>query len=179
MSAEQSYRQIVVFTLGEEEYAFPIAHVHEIIRRTQPRSVASPDPWVRGIISLRGRIVPVHDLATRLGVAGGASEEWKIVILEVDGEVAGVIVDDVEEVLTVSDEQIEALPVGADGAVGAVVNLGDRLVAMLDSSVVFTGESVVEAPAAAPAQTSAVTAPAAPAAPSPVAPEAPAPVAVA
>jgi purine-binding chemotaxis protein CheW len=179
MSAEQSYRQIVVFTLGEEEYAFPIAHVHEIIRRTQPRSVASPDPWVRGIISLRGRIVPVHDLATRLGVAGGASEEWKIVILEVDGEVAGVIVDDVEEVLTVSDEQIEGLPVGADGAVGAVVNLGDRLVAMLDSSVVFTGEPIVEAPAAVPGSPSAVTAPAAPAAPSPVAPEAPAPVAVA
>jgi purine-binding chemotaxis protein CheW len=175
MSADQSYRQIVVFTLGEEEYAFPIAHVHEIIRRTQPRSVASPDPWVRGIISLRGRIVPVHDLATRLGVAGGASEEWKIVILEVDGEVAGVIVDDVEEVLTVSDEQIESLPVGADGAVGAVVNLGDRLVAMLDSSVVFSGESV-EAAAPAPA----APADAAPAAtPTQVAAEAPAPVAVA
>jgi purine-binding chemotaxis protein CheW len=175
MSADQSYRQIVVFTLGEEEYAFPIAHVHEIIRRTQPRSVASPDPWVRGIISLRGRIVPVHDLATRLGVAGGASEEWKIVILEVDGEVAGVIVDDVEEVLTVSDEQIESLPVGADGAVGAVVNLGDRLVAMLDSSVVFSGESV-EAAAPAPA----APADAAPAVtPTQVAAEAPAPVAVA
>ena len=163
MSAEQSYRQIVVFTLGDEEYAFPIAHVHEIIRRTQPRSVASPDPWVRGIISLRGRIVPVHDLATRLGVVGGGSEEWKIVILEVEGEVAGVIVDDVEEVLTVSDEQIESLPVGADGAVGGVVNLGDRLVAMLDSSLMFSREPVAEtraAPAAAPA---------APAAPPPVA----------
>jgi len=172
MSAEQSYRQIVVFTLGDEEYAFPIAHVHEIIRRTQPRSVASPDPWVRGIISLRGRIVPVHDLATRLGVVGGGSEEWKIVILEVEGEVAGVIVDDVEEVLTVSDEQIESLPVGADGAVRGVVNLGDRLVAMLDSSLVFSAPAA-EAPVA----------PAAPAAPAGRAgtesPAAPAPVAVA
>jgi purine-binding chemotaxis protein CheW len=165
MSAEQSYRQIVVFTLGEEEYAFPIAHVHEIIRRTEPRSVASPDPWVRGIISLRGRIVPVHDLATRLGVAGGGSEEWKIVILEVAGEIAGVIVDDVEEVLTVSDEQIESVPAGADGGVASVVNLGDRLVALLDSSVIFTGEQPVDvAPAAAP---SAAAAPAG--APAPVA----------
>jgi purine-binding chemotaxis protein CheW len=172
MSAEQSYRQIVVFTLGEEEYAFPIAHVHEIIRRTQPRSVASPDPWVRGIISLRGRIVPVHDLATRLGVAGGASEEWKIVILEVAGEVAGVIVDDVEEVLTVADEQIDSLPTGADGAVGGVVNLGDRLVALLDSSVVFGGTPIAEATAAEPV----ATAPAIPATPAaPDAPVAPAP----
>ena len=166
MSAEQSYRQIVVFTLGEEEYAFPIAHVHEIIRRTQPRSVASPDPWVRGIISLRGRIVPVHDLATRLGVVTSGSEDWKIVILEVGGEVAGVIVDDVEEVLTVSDEQIEALPAGADGGVDGVVNLGDRLVAMLDSAVVFSA-AAVEAAASAPAP-AAVPAPQA-AAPAPVA----------
>jgi purine-binding chemotaxis protein CheW len=173
MSAEQSYRQIVVFTLGDEEYAFPIAHVHEIIRRTQPRSVASPDPWVRGIISLRGRIVPVHDLATRLGVVGGGSEEWKIVILEVDGEVAGVIVDDVEEVLTVADEQIESLPVGADGAVGAVVNLGDRLVALLDSSLIFASAPAADAaaaPAAAPvAGRAGAESPAASAAPAPVA----------
>jgi purine-binding chemotaxis protein CheW len=150
MPAEQSYRQIVVFTLGEEEYAFPIAHVHEIIRRTEPRSVASPDPWVRGIISLRGRIVPVHDLATRLGVAGGGSEEWKIVILEVAGEIAGVIVDDVEEVLTVSGEQIEPVPAGADGGVSSVVNLGDRLVALLDCSLLFTGAVPAVAPAVAP-----------------------------
>jgi purine-binding chemotaxis protein CheW len=157
MSAEQSPRQIVVFTLGEEEYAFPIAHVHEIIRRTEPRSVASPDPWVRGIISLRGRIVPVHDLATRLGVAGGGSEEWKIVILEVAGEVAGVIVDDVEEVLTVSDDQVESVPAGADGGISGLVNLGDRLVALLDSSVVFTGEAPVQgaAPAAVPSPSAA------------------------
>jgi len=150
MSAEQPPRQIVVFTLGDEEYAFPIAHVHEIIRRTQPRSVASPDPWVRGIISLRGRIVPVHDLATRLGVAGGAGEDWKIVILEVEGEFAGVVVDDVEEVLTVSGEQIESLPVGADGAIGGVVNLGDRLVAMLDSSLILSRDPVAAPAPAAP-----------------------------
>ena len=148
MSAAETHRQIVVFTLGEEEYAFPIAHVHEIIRRTEPRSVASPEPWVRGIISLRGRIVPVHDLATRLGVAGGGSQDWKIVILEVAGEIAGVIVDDVEEVLTVSDEQIEAVPVGAEAGIDSVVNLGDRLVAMLDSSVVFGGAALAPAPAA-------------------------------
>jgi purine-binding chemotaxis protein CheW len=132
MSAEQTYRQIVVFTLGEEEYAFPIAHVHEIIRRTEPRSVASPEPWVRGIISLRGRIVPVHDLATRLGVAGGGSQEWKIVILEVDGEVAGVIVDDVEEVLTVSDAQLDEVPGTTDEAIEAIAKVGDRLVVLLD-----------------------------------------------
>jgi purine-binding chemotaxis protein CheW len=163
--SEQSDRQLVVFSLGEEEYAFPIGQVHEIIRRTEPRSVASPDPWVRGIISLRGRIVPVHDLTVRLGVTGGAGEDWKIVILEVDGEVAGVIVDDVEEVLTVQAAQIEAVPAGSDAGIAAVVNLGDRIVALLDPSLVL-GTTTPAVPAAVVEQAAAPVAdsPAAPAA---------------
>jgi hypothetical protein len=67
MSEEAITRQLVVFSLGDEEYALPIADVHEIIRYTEPRSVASSVDWVRGVISLRGKIVPVYDLASRLG----------------------------------------------------------------------------------------------------------------
>ena len=62
-------RQLVVFTLGTEHYALPIQQVHEIIRYSEPRSVASRADWVRGVISLRGRIVPVYDLAARLGAS--------------------------------------------------------------------------------------------------------------
>jgi purine-binding chemotaxis protein CheW len=127
--------QIVVVRLGEEEYAFGVADVHEIIGPAAPRPVSSPDPWVRGIISLRGRIVPVLDLATRLGVAAEAPADHKIVILEAASGVAGVVVDDVIGVLTVADEQIEELPVAADGGLAAVVNLGDRVIALLDRSV--------------------------------------------
>ena len=64
MSDGQTTRQLVVFSLGEEEYALPITQVHEIIRYTEPRSVASDVDWVRGVISLRGKIVPVYDLAS-------------------------------------------------------------------------------------------------------------------
>ena len=127
--------QIVVFRLGEEEYAFGVADVHEIIGPAAPRPVSSPDPWVRGIISLRGRIVPVLDLATRLGIAAETPAQHKIVILEAAGGVAGVVVDDVIGVLTVADEHIEELPVAADGGLAAVVNLGDRVIALLDRSI--------------------------------------------
>ncbi len=133
MSATQ--HQIVVFRLAEEEYAFGVADVHEIIGPAAPRPVSSPDPWVLGIISLRGRIVPVLDLATRLGVAAETPADHKIVILEAAGGVAGVVVDDVIGVLTVADDQIEELPVAADGGLAAVVNLGDRVIALLDRSV--------------------------------------------
>src|SRR5258707_717509 len=61
--SEITSQQLVVFSLGAEEYALPIAAVHEIIRFTEPRSVASEAAWVRGVIGLRGKIIPVFDLA--------------------------------------------------------------------------------------------------------------------
>ena len=130
-------RQLVVFTLGSEQYALPIEQVHEIIRYYEPRSVASRADWVRGVISLRGRIVPVYDLATRLGVPSELTEETKIVIVEAGSETAGVIVDDVEEVLTVQDEQMQEVP-GADTTlIDSIAKVDDRLVVLLKSSAIF------------------------------------------
>ena len=59
--------QVVVFNLGDEEYALPIHHVREVIRYTRPRRV-SGDPRVLGVISLRDRLVPVVDVARGLGL---------------------------------------------------------------------------------------------------------------
>src|ERR1700704_2326454 len=106
MSDPTSPRQLVVFNVGDEHYALPIAQVHEIIRYSEPRSVASRADWVRGVISLRGRIIPVYDLAARLGVSSHASNSAKIMIVDTGVEIAGVVVDEVEEVLTVDPEQL-------------------------------------------------------------------------
>jgi purine-binding chemotaxis protein CheW len=139
MSEETQARQLVVFTLGSEHYALPIQQVHEIIRYTQPRSVASRADWVRGVISLRGRIVPVYDLAAHLGVQSELSEQTKIVLVDTGHETAGVIVDDVEEVLTIHDEQIEEVP-GADGAlIDSIAKVGERLVVLLKPNAIFDG----------------------------------------
>jgi purine-binding chemotaxis protein CheW len=132
-------RQLVVFTLGTEQYALPIQQVHEIIRYSEPRSVGSRADWVRGVISLRGRIVPVYDLATRLGLVSEITEHTKIVIVEAGSETAGVIVDGVEEVLTVEDQEIQEAP-GADTAlIESIAKIGDRLVVLLKPSAIFSG----------------------------------------
>src|SRR3954466_12316825 len=94
-------QQLVVFSLGEEEYALPITQVQEIIRYSEPRAVASEAPWIRGVISLRGKIIPVCDLAARLGLGQQAETRANIVIVETANGTAGVIVDEVEEVLSV------------------------------------------------------------------------------
>jgi len=136
MSAATS-QQVVVFSLGSEEYALPIAKVHEIIRYTEPRSVSAREPWIRGVISLRGKIVRVYDLATRVGLATEPSASSKIVIIETGDDVTGVIVDSVEEVLTIDAEQIEASPIGDTDTVAAIAKVDDRLVVLLNSEGLF------------------------------------------
>ena len=145
MPAETTARQLVVFTLGSEHYALPIQEVHEIIRYTEPRSVASRADWVRGVISLRGRIVPVYDVAARLGISSELSEDTKIVIVEAGSETAGVIVDSVEEVLTVEDNQIEEAP-GADTTlIESIARVGDRLIVLLTLNTIFAPPELLAA----------------------------------
>ena len=137
MSEATNPRQLVVFTLGTEHYALPIQQVHEIIRYSEPRSVASRADWVRGVISLRGRIVPVYDLATRLGRPSELTEHTKIVIVEAGSETAGVIVDGVEEVVTVEDEQLQDAPGTDTTLIDSIAKIETRLVVLLKPSAIF------------------------------------------
>jgi purine-binding chemotaxis protein CheW len=146
MPTEATTRQLVVFTLGSEEYALPIRQVHEIIRYTEPRSVAAESGWVRGVISLRGKIVPVYDLAARLGLeAAETAEGGKIVIVETATDMAGVVVDDVEEVLTVEEAQLDAVPAAGSPSIEAIAKIDDRLVILLDPEGIFAGADLAAA----------------------------------
>jgi purine-binding chemotaxis protein CheW len=139
MSGDAPTRQLVVFSLGDEEYALPIADVHEIIRYAEPRSVASSDGWIRGVISLRGKIVPVYDLAVRLGEARDPERPpQKIVIVETAERMAGVIVDDVTEVLTVGCDAVEPVPSAAE-SIDAIARIEDRLIVLLSPAGLFDG----------------------------------------
>jgi purine-binding chemotaxis protein CheW len=131
-----STMQLVVFSLGEEEYALPITNVQEIIRYTEPRGVASQTPWVKGVISLRGKIVPVYDLALRLGLTVTA-ESSKIVMVESGELMAGVIVGDVEEVLTLTSADLDEIPAAGAACIQAIAKVGDRLVILLDPASIL------------------------------------------
>jgi purine-binding chemotaxis protein CheW len=133
-------QQLVVFSLGTEEYALPIGAVHEIIRFTEPRTVASGVPWIRGVIGLRGKIIPIFDLASRMGLVsdGSDSASGKIVIVETGTGQAGVVVGDVEEVLTVTSDQLEDVPTADAETIEAIAKIGDRLVILLNPEGLFT-----------------------------------------
>jgi purine-binding chemotaxis protein CheW len=140
-------RQLVVFTLGSEQYGLPIQRVHEIIRYVTPRAVASRQDWVRGVINLRGRIIPIYDLAAHLGIDATADDDSMIVILDTGSETLGVIVDGVDEVLTIEEQQLERVPTADAAAIDSIAKLGDRLVVLLKPELLFSGAEAVAAAA--------------------------------
>jgi purine-binding chemotaxis protein CheW len=149
MSDTTTSQQLVVFSLGAEEYALPIAAVSEIIRFTEPRSVASEVAWIRGVIGLRGKIIPIFDLAARLELPGADSEPGKIVILETGTDQVGVMVDEVEEVLTVESDQLEPVPTANTDSIEAIAKIDDRLVILLNSEGLFASTPAADELAAA------------------------------
>jgi purine-binding chemotaxis protein CheW len=139
MAEETNARQLLVFSLGEEEYALPVTSVQEIIHYTAPRAVASESAWIQGVISLRGKIIPVADLGARLGLTTEAADGGKIVIVENGSVTAGVVVDDVDEVLTIEDGQLDAVPAAGTEAIDGIVKIDDRLIILLDLDSLFGG----------------------------------------
>ena len=126
--------QLVVFALGDEEYGLPITQVQEIIRFSQPRTIPNPHASIRGVINLRGRIIPVCDLKRQLnvGTADVADDACKIVIVESAGGSAGLMVDGVNEVLTVTEDQLEPDTGSEDGYLNGIAKVGERLIVLLD-----------------------------------------------
>jgi len=114
-SAAQEPQQYLTFMLGGEVFAIGILHIKEIIEYGQLTTVPMMPEFIRGVINLRGAVVPVVDLASRFG--GKRSEVTKrscIVILELqvedDTQVIGVVVDAVNEVLEIAGSDIEPPP---------------------------------------------------------------------
>jgi purine-binding chemotaxis protein CheW len=135
--SETTSHQLVVFSLGTEEYALPIGSVHEIIRYTEPRTVASDAAWIRGVIGLRGKIIPIFDLAARMQLDSAGSEPGKIVIVESATGQVGIMVDEVEEVLTVTSDQLEDVPIANSDSIEAIAKIDDRLVVLLNPAGLF------------------------------------------
>ncbi|WP_426112902.1 chemotaxis protein CheW [Massilia sp. PWRC2] len=104
--------QVVVFLLGEEEFAAPIDSVQEIVRVADTLTrVPKAPPEVEGVINLRGAVLPVMDLRRRLGLAAiDRSDRQRIMVFLVDGARTGFIVDSVVEVLMLPKSAIVAAP---------------------------------------------------------------------
>ncbi len=120
----------LTFTLGREEYGLEILKVREIIGYMEITSVPQAASHVRGVINLRGQVIPVIDLRTRFGMASvDPTDQTCIIVVEIqlgDNPVnTGIIVDKVSEVMDVSAEQIEPAPtMGQDFETDFILGMG-------------------------------------------------------
>jgi len=105
---EREELQIVAMHLGDEVFGIDIAHIHTVITPQPITPVPQTPAYVKGVMNLRGRILPVIDLRTRFKIVSDAPTEGsRIVIVEVDGLSAGLVVDNVSEVLRLSTSAIQ------------------------------------------------------------------------
>ena len=140
-------QQLVVFRLGEDYFAMPIANVNEIIRLQKITPVPKAPPFVEGVTNLRGRVIPVIDLRKRFGVASQAAGQFsRIIVVEQDARLLGMMVDAVDEVLTVpssSIEPVDEMIVSVDSQfLSGIVRLEDRLIILLDQEQVLSAGEV-------------------------------------
>lgn len=142
--AQQEARQearelyhLVTFNLGREEYGVEIGSVQEIIRAADITPVPGAPSHVRGVINLRGKIIPVADLRRRFGLpAIETADAQRIVVVELGEKRIGMLVDSVSQVIKVPAGVVEELPEEAttidDNYIKGVGKLDNRLVIILD-----------------------------------------------
>ncbi len=145
-------QQLVSFRLAQEEYGIEITKVQEIILMGEITRVPQTPKFIKGLINLRSTVIPIVDLRTRFSLPDqDASDETRIMVVNVMGKTIGIIVDAVSEVLRVSPNQISPPPPTVAGLgkeyLTGLVKLQNRLLIMLDIDRILgeEGDTAVEA----------------------------------
>ncbi len=149
-AVDQKEGKYLTFTLADEEYGIGILKVKEIIGMLPVTAVPKTPEFVKGVINLRGKVIPVIDLRLRFGIeARTYSDRTCIIVVEVEGQsgqvLIGIVVDAVSEVLNIASEEIELAPafgtrLNTDYILG-MAKIDGRVKILLDiDRVLSTGE---------------------------------------
>lgn len=136
--AAASSAEYLSFRLGAEEYGIDILRVQEIRSFEEPTRIANSPPHLKGVVNLRGVIVPVVDLRIKLGCEKIEYNSFTVVIvLNVKGRVVGAVVDSVSDVLELAQDQIRPAPEMTSSAVDTtfitgIASVGERMLILMD-----------------------------------------------
>ncbi|RZB30633.1 MAG: purine-binding chemotaxis protein CheW [Desulfobacteraceae bacterium Eth-SRB1] len=140
--------QVVIFRLGREEFGVRIDQVKEIIEMTHITRMPKAPSFIEGVINLRGQVIAVIDLAKQFDLpASEHDEETRIVVVDVDDNTVGMLVDSVPEVLRISAEDIDPTPSLIENRIDTryiegIGKLEDRLFVLLKLGKVLSPEEV-------------------------------------
>lgn len=134
--------QIIIFTLGQEEYGLPINAIQEIIMPQALTKIPRTPEFVEGVINLRGHIIPIIDAKRKFNISATvAGIDKRIIVIEHTNHTVGLIVDSVSEVVQIKSVDIEAAPVEIEDEtdfISGIVKLKERLVILLDNENLFS-----------------------------------------
>ncbi|NLT51620.1 MAG: purine-binding chemotaxis protein CheW [Ignavibacteria bacterium] len=139
--------QLVGFRVGKEEFAVDILQVQEINKMIGITKMPNSPAFVEGVVNLRGRIIPVIDLRTRLRMDKKEHDsKTRIIVVEISGKTLGFIVDEVSEVLRIPESITELPPDMVTNIetefIKAVAKLEDRLIILIDLEKIIKEDEI-------------------------------------
>jgi purine-binding chemotaxis protein CheW len=145
-AATEDVRQYISFTIGEEEYGVDIMAIREIKGWSASTELPNTPDYLRGVINLRGAIIPIFDLRARFsGHLTEASARHVIMVVAVRNKVIGLLVDAVADIITVRTADIQPVPELEHkidtGFLSGLVTVDGRMVALLDLHRLFDNET--------------------------------------
>jgi len=146
-AGEESGREFLTFRLGAEEYGIEILKVQEIRGWEVPTAIAGTPEFIKGVINLRGTIVPIVDLRLKFSLEKANYDEFTVVIiLSVARRVVGIVVDAVSDVVTLAPEQIRPAPefgASVDARfITGLGTLGERMLVLADIERLMTSRDM-------------------------------------
>ncbi|MDP3615289.1 MAG: chemotaxis protein CheW [Rubrivivax sp.] len=139
-----SLREFLAFKLGAEEYGIDILRVQEIRSYEEPTRLASAPAFIKGVVNLRGVIVPIVDMRLKFDLAQPSYDSFTVVIvLNIGHRVVGMVADGVSDVITLAPEQLRPVPefrsaLDSDHLL-AIGSVGERLLILVDIERLMTG----------------------------------------
>lgn len=143
-------KRLISFSLGGQEYGIDIDRIQEIEAESQPARLPESPPFIEGVIPWRGGVIPLIDLGRRLGSPRDPGQSSKTIVVLVDGQPVGLMVDDVSDVLLIAGEDLEPPPLSqaAPGSqmVEGVGRMDGRLLIVIDPEHVLSPEERADLP---------------------------------
>ncbi len=142
--ANSQTQEFLAFTLGAEEYGIDILKVQELRSYEAPTRIANVPDFIKGVINLRGLIIPIVDMRIKFGLGVPSyGDNTVVVILNFRGRIVGMVVDSVSDVTTLTPEQIRPSPPKAGSLDGScLIGLGaldERMLILIDIEKLMTG----------------------------------------
>ncbi len=139
--------EFLSFKIGTEEYGIDILKVQEIRSYEPPTRIANAPPFIKGVVNLRGVIVPIIDMRLKFNIEQVRYDSFTVVIvLNIGKQVVGMVVDSVSDVLTLMPEELQAVPEFNSAVDGdhllAIGTVNDRMLILIDIEKLMTSDEM-------------------------------------